>query len=170
MTKEEFSALMLRYDRLVYTICFQLVQNAASAEDLTQETFLSAYVHRDSCPAGYERQWLGRIAANKAKDFLQSAWNRHNLPMGEQHELPGLACGAEEEVVGRWGAREITRQIDALRQPYRQICRLALLEEKSPQEIALLLGRPLKTIHTQLLRGKALLRRQLERSEQDGNL
>ena len=73
-------------------------------------------------------------------------------------------------MVGRWGAREITRQIDALRQPYRQICRLALLEEKSPQEIALLLGRPLKTVQTQLLRGKALLRRQLERSEQDGNL
>ena len=76
ITKEEFSRLVKQYERLVYTICYQLVRDAAAAEDLTQETFLAAYVHRDSLPAGYERQWLGRNAANKAKHHLQSAWNR----------------------------------------------------------------------------------------------
>ena len=76
MTKEQFSQLVVRYERLVYTICFQLVRDTAAAEDLTQETFLSAYLHRDAMPEGYERQWLVRIAANKAKDYLQSAWNR----------------------------------------------------------------------------------------------
>ena len=65
MTKEQFSELMLQYERLVYTVCFQLTRDAATAEDLTQETFLSAYLHRDKLPKGYERQWLGRIAANK---------------------------------------------------------------------------------------------------------
>ena len=58
MTKEAFSQLVVQYERLVYTICFQLVRDAAAAEDLTQETFLSAYLHRDTMPAGYERQWL----------------------------------------------------------------------------------------------------------------
>jgi RNA polymerase sigma-70 factor (ECF subfamily) len=43
--------------------------------------------HRDAIPAGYERQWLGRVAANKAKDHLQSAWSRRTvMPGGE--ELP----------------------------------------------------------------------------------
>ena len=68
MTKEQFSQLVVRYERLVYTICFQLVRDTAAAEDLTQETFLSAYLHRDAMPEGYERQWLARIAANKASD------------------------------------------------------------------------------------------------------
>ena len=86
MTKEQFSALVVQYERLVYTICFQLVRDAAAAEDLTQETFLSAYLHRSACPEGYERQWLGRIAANKAKDHLQSAWRRHTvLPLSLIH-------------------------------------------------------------------------------------
>ena len=66
MTKEAFSQLVVRYERLVYTICFQLVRDPEAAEDLTQDAFLSAYLHRDAMPAGYERQWLGRIAANKA--------------------------------------------------------------------------------------------------------
>lgn len=87
MTKEHFSDLVVRYERLVYTICFQLVRDPAAAEDLTQETFLSAYLHRDAIPPGYERQWLGRIAANKAKDHLQSAWSRRTVLPGDE-EMP----------------------------------------------------------------------------------
>ncbi len=168
MTKEQFSALVVQYERLVYTVCFQLVHNAAAAEDLTQETFLSAYLHRDTMPAGYERQWLGRIAANKAKDHLQSAWNRHAVLPGDEEMPPGLAPPAEEVALQRSGAADIQAAIEGLREPYGPVCRLCLLEEKSPEEAALALGRPVKTIHTQLSRGKRLLREKLERSEGHG--
>ena len=47
---------------------------------------------------------------------------------------------------------------------------MALLEEKKPEEIALALGRPVKTIHTQLARGKRLLRQEWERRERNGTL
>ena len=62
LTNASFSQLVVQYERLVYTVCFQLVRDAAAAEDLTQETFLSAYLHRDAIPPGYERQWLCRVA------------------------------------------------------------------------------------------------------------
>ena len=170
MTKEQFSQLVVRYERLVYTICFQLVRDTAAAEDLTQETFLSAYLHRDAMPEGYERQWLARIAANKARDHLQSAWNRRTVLPGDEEMPPGLVPPAEEEALRRARAAEITAAIEGLREPYRPVCRLCLLEEKSPEEAALALGRPVKTIHTQLSRGKRLLREQLERSEAHGTL
>ena len=49
-TNEMFSGLVEQYERLVYTVCFQLVRDAAAAEDLTQEAFLSAYqIGRASC-------------------------------------------------------------------------------------------------------------------------
>ena len=60
--------------------------------------------------------------------------------------------------------------IDRMREPYRPVCRLCLLEERSPEEAALALGRPVKTIHTQLARGKRLLREQLERRERHGTV
>ena len=170
MTKEAFSRLVEQYERLVYTICFQLVRDAAAAEDLTQDTFLAAYLHRDTLPPGYERQWLGRIAANKAKDYLQSAWNRHAVLPGDEGMPPGLSPPAEELVLEQVGTDDIRAAIEGLKEPYRPVCRLCLLEEKSPEEAALALGRPVKTIHTQLARGKRLLQERLERSETHGHL
>ena len=158
ITNKSFSRLVEQYERLVYTVCFQLVRDAAAAEDLTQESFLSAYLHRVSIPEGYERQWLCRVAANKAKDYLQSAYQRHTL-------LP-----AEETALRRAAAEELRDLILHMGEPYQPVCRLCLLEERTPEEAALALGRPVKTIHTQLLRGKKLLRRALERSGNDGVL
>ena len=170
MTNEHFSQLVKQYERLVYTICFQLVRDSAAAEDLTQETFLSAYLHRDAIPSGYERQWLGRVAANKAKDHLQSAWNRRAVLPGDEEFPPGLSPPAEEIALSRTSAGEIAALIDAMKEPYQPVCRLCLLEERTPEEAAAALGRPVKTIHTQLSRGKRLLRQELERRRQDGRL
>lgn len=66
------------------------------------------------------------------------------------------------------GAAEIARLIHAMKEPYRPVCELCLLQERSPEEAALALGRPVKTIHTQLSRGKKFLREQLERGADDG--
>ena len=169
-TNTSFSQLVVQYERLVYTVCFQLVRDAAAAEDLTQESFLSAYLHRESIPPGYERQWLCRVAANKAKDYLQSAYQRHTLLPGEEHIPPGLSPPAEETALRRAAAEEIRDLILHMREPYQLVCRLCLLEEKTPEEAALALGRPVKTIHTQLSRGKRMLREALERSGNDDML
>ena len=169
-TNETFSGLVEQYERLVYTVCFQLVRDAAAAEDLTQESFPSAYLHRTSIPEGYERQWLCRVAANKAKDYLQSAYQRHTLLPGEEGIPPGQAPPAEETALRRAAAAELRDLILHMREPYQPVCRLCLLEERTPEEAALALGRPVKTVHTQLLRGKKLLRQALERSGNDGML
>ena len=170
LTKEAFSRLGEQYERLVYTICFQLVRDAAAAEALTQDTFLAAYLHRDTMPAGDERQWLGRIAANKAKDHLQSAWNRRTVLPGDEAMPPGLSPPTEEVAIAQSEAADIAALIDRMREPYRPVCRLCLLEERSQEDAALALGRPVKTIHTQLARGKRLLREQLERRERHGTV
>lgn len=165
MTSESFSQLVRQHERLVYTICFQLVRDGAAAEDLTQETFLSAYLHRESIPPGYERQWLGRVAANKAKDYLQSAWNRRTVLPGDEGLPPGLSPPAEEIALSRASAREVGTLIAAMAEPYRSVCRLCLLDERTPAEAAAALNRPVKTVHTQLSRGKRLLREALERRQ-----
>lgn len=165
ITQQQFSQFVSRYERLVYTICFQFVRDAAIAEDLTQETFLSAYLHRDAMPPGYERQWLGRIAANKAKDHLQSAWIRRCVLPGDENLPPGLAPPAEEMALERAEAQTVRAAIESLREPYGSVCRLCLLQERTPEEAARSLNRPVKTIHTQLYRGKLLLRQILGKEE-----
>ena len=46
------------------------------------------------------------------------------------------------------GAEEIASLIDGLGEPYRPVCRLCLLAERTPEEAALALGRPVKTVYT----------------------
>ena len=60
MTTLEFSALVQKYQGLVYTVCHQLVPDEGDAQDLAQETFLAAWRAMDRCPPGYEKQWLAR--------------------------------------------------------------------------------------------------------------
>ena len=170
MNNEQFTHMVQQYERLVYTICYQFTKDHQLAEDLAQETFLAAYSHRGDCPADHYKPWLARIAANKAKDYLQSAWNRRAVLPGDEGIPPGLAPPAEEVALERVGAEDIRAAIEGLGEPYRPVCSLCLLEEKSPEEAALALGRPVKTIHTQLSRGKRLLRERLKRSEAHGHL
>ena len=67
---------MRQYQKLVYTVCLQFVRDPHTAEDLTQDTFLSAWSSIDRCDPNYYKQWLVRVAANKCKDHLKSAWAR----------------------------------------------------------------------------------------------
>ena len=134
MTTLEFSAMVQKYQSLVYTVCHQLVPDAGDAQDLTQETFLAAWRAIDRCPSGFEKQWLARIAANKAKDYLRSAWVRRvNIPGDDVLALEGAPPGTqpEQQVLDALGEEELTAMILDLREPYRTPCRLETAEHLS---------------------------------------
>lgn len=84
MTNEQFTGLIRQYEKLVFTVCYQLVRDYHEAQNLAQDTFLSAYRNIDRCPPESYRPWLCRIAANKAKDFLKSAYNQRVVMEGEE--------------------------------------------------------------------------------------
>ena len=85
MTTLEFNALVRQYQGLVYTVCHQLVPDEGDAQDLAQETFLAAWRAIDRCPPGYEKQWLARIASNKAKDYLRR--DRKSTRLNSSHKV-----------------------------------------------------------------------------------
>lgn len=167
LTTLEFSAMVQKYQSLVYTVCHQLVPDAGDAQDLTQETFLAAWRSIDRCPPGFEKQWLARIASNKAKDYLRSAWVRRvNTPGDEVLALEGAPpeSDPEQQVLETLGEEELTRRILALREPYKTPCRLMLLEQHTAVEAARLCGRPQKTVEAQVYRAKKMLAAQLRAS------
>ena len=171
MNTLEFDRLVQQYQSLVYTICLQLVQDPGDAQDLTQETFLAAWRSLSRCPAGYEKQWLARIATNKARDHLRSGWcRRMNVPGDELLAREGAppGCQPEEQVLEALGRQELTRLILSLREPYRTPCRLMLLEQHTAAEAAQLCGRPQKTVETQVYRAKKMLAAALQAAEKEG--
>ena len=172
MTNAQFATLVEQYQRLVYTVCYQLVQDHQLAEDLTQDTFVSAFTHMDSCPPEHYKPWLARIATNKARDHLKSAWARRVSAPGDegfpQSPPPGTAAppGPEDLAVTEDEAAAIRQMVRSLREPYLQVSVMYFLEERSVEEISRALRRPPKTVHTQLVRAKKMLQQQIrERSE-----
>lgn len=171
MTTLEFNALVQKYQGLVYTVCHQLVPDAGDAQDLAQETFLAAWRAIDRCPPGFEKQWLVRIASNKAKDYLRSAWVRRvNTPGDEVLALEGAPPGTqpEQQVLDTLGEEALTGMILALREPYKTPCRLVLLEQHTMAEAARLCGRPPKTVEAQIYRAKKMLAQQILQRESCG--
>ena len=167
----DFTALVTQYQGLVYTVCRQMVSDPDTAEDLAQETFLSAWRSIDRCPPGYEKQWLARIAANKAKDHLKSAWARKvEAPGDDVLALSGAPPDQqpEQQAMEQAGEAQLRALILALREPYRTPARLYFLEEHTVEETARICGRPAKTVSAQLFRARKMLQQQIaERRAQD---
>ena len=69
--KEQFAGCMQKYEKYIITICFSFTKNYFDAEDLAQETFLSAYRHLESFRGGNFKAWLTAIAAKAAATIMQ---------------------------------------------------------------------------------------------------
>lgn len=164
-TNEQFTGLMQQYQRLIYTVCLQFVHDPHTAEDLTQETFLSAFSAIDRCDPQYYKQWLVRVAANKCKDHLKSAWVRRveSHPDDALPEPRGAppGTGPEDELLARVGAEELEALVRGLREPYGKVAVMYLLDEKPVAAIAEAVGRPPATVQNQIFRAKVLLRKQI---------
>ena len=171
MTQREFSQFVAQYEKLVFTICYQFVKDYHEAQNLSQETFLSAYRHIDNYQGDNYKPWIARIATNKAKDYLNSAYSRRvTLAAHEETSVETMASirqddpseQPDEVYISKEGSGTIEQMIRSLKEPYREVCILRFLEEKDTQEIAQLLGRPKKTVETQLYRARAILQKQIK--------
>ena len=154
---------MEAYEKLVFTVCYRLVGNYHDAQNLTQDTFIAAFNHIGEMDGTNIKGWLVRIASNKSKDLLKSAYYRRVSIMEDISELDILREEMSPErilIEGETG--EIIRQsIVSLPEPYHDVAVLFFLEEISVEAIATRLSRPKKTVRSQLYRAKLKLRDEL---------
>lgn len=168
MTNEKFKSLVEQYERLIFTICYQLVLDYHEAQNLTQDTFVAAYAHINTVREENLRAWLARIATNKAKDYLKSAYNRRVSLSENMSELDMIRAEESPEHLYLSGEKTeyIQQTILNLKEPYHKVSVLFFLEEKTVDEIAQQLDRPKKTIQTQIYRARSMLQKQLKEEVQ----
>lgn len=76
-----FNDLVLSYQEVVYNFALRFTGDPASADDATQEAFISAYKALNQFDTGSFKAWLIRIVHNKCRDN----WRRH-----KRHPEPSL--------------------------------------------------------------------------------
>lgn len=159
-SESRLSELIDTYEKLVFSICYRMTGDYFAAEDLAQETFLSAFQKYDSFDGQNEKAWICRIAANKSIDYIRQA-GRRNVPtedsffegVTERRAGPEELC-MEEEVKG-----ELLKNCKKLKPPYDEIAREYYFEEMSASEIAEKRKANIKTIQTQIYRARDMLRK-----------
>ncbi len=146
----------------MYNTSFRIVGNTTDAEDVMQESFLSAFNKLDS----YEGKvsfgaWLKKIVVNRSLDYLK----KRRVIFEEINERI-----IEEEPNPRMEIREIDMNklkaaVMKLPEGYRVVLSLYLLEGYDHDEIAEILNITNVSSRTQLLRAKRKLRDLLVKDE-----
>ena len=140
-----------RYGRLVYSLILRVVRDAATAEDLVQETFLRVWnrVSGFDAQKGSIGPWLLAVARNRAIDYLRSAGGRERNAMEfEENDHPALYGDMEKEILNSDKARRVKSAIEKLSANQRQVIELAYFEGLSQTEMAERMGQPLGTVKT----------------------
>lgn len=169
MTNDEYKLIVEKYQKLIFTICYQLVKDYQEAENLTQETFISAYKNIDKCNLDELKPWLARIATNKAKDYLKSAYIR-KVRLNDEYDENIVSSETPPELIYIQNEKEkfIKDKIKSLKEPYLNVSVLYFIEEKNIDEISKLLNRPKKTVQTQISRAKLILQKILKEEYKHG--
>lgn len=157
--KDQFSSYIKQYERLIITICLSFTKNYFDAEDLAQQTFLSAYMNYSKFDGVNFKAWLTTIATNKCKDFLKSPARRvHSLSSDDYECLKDHGETPEDTLLKKHSREQILGLCDKLKEPYKEVSVNYFCEDIKLKDMAKETGKSLKTLQTHLYRAKKLLK------------
>jgi RNA polymerase sigma-70 factor, ECF subfamily len=172
-----FEALVTLHERSIYSLVLRILRQPQDAEDVTQQTFLSALEHLDTFrgEAGF-RTWLTRIATHAALKVLRKRDGLPTISLEEASE--GTNDGGpvpHPEYIADWrespevlvGRRETARliesELEALDPPHRLVFLLRDVQGFSVRETAEALDISEANVKVRLLRARLRLREGLTR-------
>jgi len=158
---------MERYRRLVWSLARRFSENAADAEDATQEIFVELWKHarRFDRSAGSEATFVTTIARRRLTDRLRSRGRRPDIESFDEStvDLTSDDDGSSDDQ--RADAAAAERALARLDPAQRQVLLLGIVEGMTHSEIASATGKPLGTVKTQMRRGLIKIRRLIESGE-----
>jgi RNA polymerase sigma-70 factor (ECF subfamily) len=160
-----------RSHRLVFTLVMRLVQNRASAEEITVDVFHEIWRRAGTfdSSSGTVVGWIMNQARSRAIDRLRFEQRKKRTPpFAPEPDEKRAEGGAEEELQTRDQSRLLHVAIAALTPLEREAIEAAFFGEYSYCQVAQSLNQPLGTIKTRIRSGLLKLRQTLRSG--DGEL
>lgn len=165
---DAFNRLVLGYQDLVYNHAYRMIGEEESADDATQNTFISAYNHLGSFRGGSFKAWLLRIVTNACYDELRRRKRRPTVPLeplddtGEEvesaHWMVDPIDQPEKQVEQAELQRAIQHCLDNLPSDFRSTVIMVDIQGLDYFEAAQAIGKPIGTIKSRLARARLRLR------------
>lgn len=168
--KKYFSYIVERYDWKLKKYVKRITGvSQESVEDIVQEVFMKVYVNIDKFDQNFKfSSWIYRIAHNQAVNRYVYEKHRKTESIttsegGEAHFI----TKDENDIWERIQQDDINENLHValkeIAEKYQEVIEMSYFQEKSYQEIATELKKPINTVGTTLSRGKKLLEKELER-------
>ena len=168
---EYFKVLYITHFEKVYTTCYMILRNHALAEEVTQETFMSAYEKIDTLrDPGKFSSWVGSIAANKAVSLCQR--NKKVIPINEEAILDYFEkknanqTDPADVVVTNELISEVKTAISQLKPEMKEIIVMKYYLDLEDWEIGKYLEKPVGTVKSTLYRAKKVLAKVLSKQQE----
>jgi RNA polymerase sigma-70 factor, ECF subfamily len=165
-----YEAVMRRYNQRIYRIARSILRNDAEAEDVMQEAYVRAYQHlADFAGEAKFSTWLTKIAINESLGRLRRRARTSGSNSSSDvnlHIMETVMTGErdpESQAYDRELKLVLEDSIEALPENYRSVFMLRVVEGLDVNETAAALNIGAETVKTRLHRGRALLRKELER-------
>ena len=160
-----FELLYDRHGAASFSLAYRMVGNRVTAEDISQEAFLSIWRSRMRYDQtrGSARTWVLGIVHNRAIDALRrgAVHDRRKEPIEGIEEEQEAPERTDVEAARREEARSVRNALDTLPTDQRRTIELAYFAGFSHSQIAELLDEPIGTVKGRMRLGLDKLRRQL---------
>ena len=163
---DAFNMLVLAYQDRVFTVTYRIMGDQASAADMAQDAFITAYSRLETYRGGSFRAWLLRIATNTCYDELRRQKRRpstsfEDMPGAELDDgppLPDDSPSPEQVAQQSELSRAIQSCIEQLGADQRVILVLSDIEGQDYQAIADSVGVKVGTVKSRLSRARVNVR------------
>jgi RNA polymerase sigma-70 factor (ECF subfamily) len=168
---DAFRAIMRINNQKLYRLVRSIIRNDSEAEDIVQETYVTAFAHLSSFRGEASlATWLSRIAINEALGRLRKRRRAASVisgePASDAHVIPFPLGASGDDPERTMAQRQILRLVeqatDTLPDVYRTVFVARVIEGLSMEETADLLRLKPQTVKTRLHRARALVRKQLD--------
>lgn len=160
-----YNRLVLHYQDIVYSVALRIMKDPTSAEDATQEAFISAYKALKRFRGGSFKSWLLRIVTNACYDELRWRKRRPQSSLDaitDEIESPSFmadnSVGPEERQQQVELIDAVERCLEELPDEQRIAAVLCDVEGRDYKEIADIMSTSLGTVKSRISRARSKLR------------
>ncbi len=168
---EAFNKLVLSYQDRIFNLAVRILGDYALAEDIAQNTFLTAYLNMPSFRNGSFRGWLFRITTNLCYDVHRRhkrypVMSLENDVDSEErlsplYDFPEPSTLPEKELEKRELKQVVQQALNQLDVDQRTVVTLVDIQDFDYKEAAQILEVPIGTVKSRLARARQQLRLRL---------
>ncbi len=154
---EAFDLLVERYKDKVFRLAFSMMHNETQAEDVAQDAMVKIWKGLPGYHGGAALStWIYTITRNTCLTELKKRSSRPTVSLHEP-EMEAVADGIpslQSHANDAGAEMDVETLLVQLPEKYRRIITLFYLEQKSYEDLAVMLGIPMGTVKTLLFRAK----------------